>query len=115
MSYKKHSVTPNLNLQLSKYNVQLRFNPPYAPHFGGVWEGKVRSVKDGLKVALGNQTCTTDRIGWKRKLNSKPFGYVSTDAKDVDPVTPNALLLGRRDPTLPQVVYFANELPGRRR
>lgn len=43
-------------------------------------------------------------------LNSKPLGYVSTDVADLDPVTPNYLLMGRPDPTLPQSVYHKSEI-----
>ncbi len=38
-------------------------------------------------------------------LNSKPLGYVSSDVADLDPVTPNMLLMGWRDASLPQVIY----------
>lgn len=48
-------------------------------------------------------------------MNSKPLGYVSSDVADVDPVTPNLLLMGRRDASLPQVLYDPNNLLGRRR
>lgn len=43
-------------------------------------------------------------------LNSKPLGYTSSDVADPDPVTPNLLLMGRPDPSLPQVVYAYTEL-----
>lgn len=48
-------------------------------------------------------------------LNSKPFGYVSSDISDPDPVTPNTLLMGRPDSSLPQVIYPESELLTRRR
>ena len=48
-------------------------------------------------------------------LNSKPLGYVSSDVADPDPVTPNLLLMGRLDPSLPQTVYEESELLSRRR
>jgi len=34
-------------------------------------------------------------------LNSKPLGYASSEISDADPVTPNLLLMGRRDAFLP--------------
>lgn len=43
-------------------------------------------------------------------LNSKPLGYVSADLADPDPVTPNCLLMGRPDGSLPQVVYPETEI-----
>ena len=48
-------------------------------------------------------------------LNSKPLGYVSSDVADIDPVMPAVLLMGRRDVSLPQVVYPATEILGRHR
>lgn len=48
-------------------------------------------------------------------LNSRPLGYVSSDLADPDPVTPNCLLMGRPDSSLPQVVYPESELLSRRR
>ena len=48
-------------------------------------------------------------------LNAKPLRYVSSDMADVDPVTPNCLLLDRADSSLPQVVYPASGLLGQQR
>ena len=47
-------------------------------------------------------------------LNAKPLGYLSSDASDPDPVTPNLLLMGRHDASLPQAIYDPKDL-GRRR
>lgn len=44
-------------------------------------------------------------------LNSKPLGYVSADIVDINPVTPNSLLMGQPDGSLPQVVYPETEIP----
>ncbi len=38
-------------------------------------------------------------------INSKPPGYISADVADPDLITPNMLLMGRRDASLPQAVY----------
>lgn len=46
-------------------------------------------------------------------LNAKPLGYVSADVADTDPVTPNYLLMGRPDSSLPQVVYPEEAALGR--
>lgn len=45
-------------------------------------------------------------------LNSKPLGYVSVDVADPDPVTPNLLLMGRHDASLPHAVYADRDLLG---
>lgn len=71
-------------------------------------------------MTLGTQTVTeevldTVLIEIEGILNSKPLGYVSSDLADPDPVTPNLLLMGRRDASLPQAVYGDSDLIGRRR
>ncbi len=48
-------------------------------------------------------------------MNSKPLGYVSSNISDPDPITPNILLMGRRDASLPQVLYADSELLSRRK
>ncbi|KAE8281784.1 hypothetical protein D5F01_LYC19167 [Larimichthys crocea] len=48
-------------------------------------------------------------------VNSKPLGYTSSDVADPDPITPNMLLMGRPDPSTPQVIYSDIELLSCRR
>lgn len=47
-------------------------------------------------------------------LNSKPLGYTSSNAADPDLITPNLLLMGRPDSSLPQVIYPQSELLSQR-
>ncbi len=108
-----------LKEQLADYQILFKFNPPNAPHFGGVWEREVRSIKAALQVAVGSQSVSEDVLSTvlvevEGILNSKPLGYVSTDVADLDPITPNLLLMGRRDASLPQVAYASEDM-GRRR
>ncbi|KAL0165842.1 hypothetical protein M9458_037686, partial [Cirrhinus mrigala] len=111
-------LSPELQLQLGKHKIQFHFNPPGAPHFGGTWEREIRSVKTALYRVVGSQAFTeevlhTVLLEVEGILNAKPLGYVSSDPKDLDPVTPNVLLMGRRDGSLPQVVYTKSELLSR--
>lgn len=97
---------------------KFQFNPPSAPHFRGVWEKEVRSVKAALCAIIQAQTVPeevlrTVLIEVEGILNSKPLGYVPTDVVDADPVTSNLLLMGRLDPSLPQAVYTESELLSR--
>ncbi len=67
-------------------------------------------MKTSLRTTLGAQTVTeevlrTILIEVENVLNSRPLGYVSSDVADPDPVTPNSLLMGRPDSSLPPVVY----------
>ncbi|KAI2646146.1 Retrovirus-related Pol polyprotein [Labeo rohita] len=100
--------------------IQFCFNPPAAPHFGGVWEREVRSVRSALYTVLGSQSVPeevlmTVLLEVEAILNSKPVGYVSSDVADADPVTPSSLLMGWPDGSLPQVIYPESEMLSRRR
>lgn len=66
---------------MEKGKIQFKFNAPNAPHFGGMWEREVRTIKTALRVTLGAQTVTeevlnTVLIEIKGILNSKPLGVI---------------------------------------
>ncbi|XP_026101675.1 uncharacterized protein LOC113073009 [Carassius auratus] len=109
-----------LQEQLARQQIKFRFNPPGSPHFGGTWEREIKSIKSALQVILQDHTVAepvlqTVLIEVEGILNAKPLGYLSSDAADPDPVTPNLLLMGRRDASLPQAVYASSDLLSRRR
>lgn len=111
---------PMLQELLAPHKIDFHFNPPAAPHFGGVWEREIRSVKNALYSTVGAQPVPEEVLSTvltevEGILNSKPLGYVSSDASDPDPITPNVLLMGWPDGSLPQVVYPESELLTRRR
>ncbi|KAL1282342.1 hypothetical protein QQF64_001145 [Cirrhinus molitorella] len=94
------NMEPELQTRLADYQIDFKFNPPSAPHFGGIWEREVRSIKNALQVAVGSQATTEDILSTvlvevEGILNSKPLGYATSDVADIDPVTPNLLLMGR--------------------
>lgn len=89
-------------------------------HTSGAREREIRSVKTALQVVLKNQVVSEEVLSTvlaevEGIINSKPLGYVSSDLSDADPITPNLLLMGRRDASLPQAVYGTRELLGRRK
>lgn len=114
------SMAPKLQQQLAKQTINFHFNPPYSPHFGGTWEREIRSVKSALQGILKDQVVAeevllTALIEVEGLLNSKPLGYASADVADPDPITPNLLLMGRRDAALPQAVYGPHDALSNRR
>ena len=115
-----NNLSPTLQSVLVTKKIHFHFNPPHAPHFGGVWEREVHSVKSALRTTFGAQMVTeevlrTVLIEIEGILNSKPLGYVSSDIADVDPVTPNLLIMGRHDAALPLVSYPDSDLHSKRR
>ena len=79
------------------------FNPPHAPHFGGVWERLVKSAKNALLVALIDDPVTdevlhTVVVDVEALLNSRPLTHVSVSPDEPEPLTPNHFLFGRAHP-----------------
>lgn len=114
------ALAPELQAQLARQQIESRFNPPNAPHFGGCWQREIRSLKQALTATIGAQSVTfevlqTVLVEIEGILNSKPLGYTSSDIADPDPITPNSLLMGRLDSSLSPVVYPESDLISKRR
>ena len=93
---------------LSQEGIQWVFNPPAAPHMGGVWERLVRSCKRALSVVLHNQVVTdevllTAMAEVESLMNGRPLTEVSSDVNDLDALTPNHFIVGRSVPNLPVI------------
>ena len=94
--------------ELAQKGVKWKFNPPAAPHHGGVWERLVRSFKRTLYAILGNRRLTDEILLTtfclvEKSLNNRPLTSVSSDANDLDALTPNHFLLGNRSTCLPSL------------
>uniref|UniRef100_A0A182W695 DUF5641 domain-containing protein n=1 Tax=Anopheles minimus TaxID=112268 RepID=A0A182W695_9DIPT len=75
------------------------FNPPSAPHMGGVWERLVRSVKEGLRALddgrrLNDEMLMTVLIEVESLINTRPLTYMPQTSSDTEALTPNHFLLG---------------------
>lgn len=79
--------------------VAWKFIPPQAPHFGGLWEAGVRSVKHHLRRVLGSHTLTFEELTTtlckiEACLNSRPLGPLTAAIDDYEPLTPGHFLIG---------------------
>ncbi|GBL80696.1 hypothetical protein AVEN_225343-1 [Araneus ventricosus] len=64
------------------------FNPPATPHFGGLWEAGVKSLKSHLKRVVGNTVLTHEEFSTlvtqvEAVLNSRHLCNLSSDPNDV--------------------------------
>ncbi|XP_031348508.1 uncharacterized protein LOC116174690 isoform X1 [Photinus pyralis] len=79
--------------------IKWHFNPPHAPHMGGIWERQIQSIKKILKEILNTRypqehILRTFLIECENILNSRPLTHVSSDSHDSEPLTPNHFLIG---------------------
>lgn len=118
-----HSEMPNLLFDLKNQqtqfivnellndNIKWHFNPAHSPHFGGLWEAGVKSMKYHLKRIL-HQTRMTEHqfhttiIQIEACLNSRPLCKLNENPEDLDVLTPGHFLIGRALNTLPEPSYL---------
>ncbi|CAG7657454.1 unnamed protein product [Allacma fusca] len=75
--------------QVASEGIQWIFNPPGAPHFGGMWEAGAKSVKYHLRRVMGNVILTFEEMYTaltqiEACLNSRPLCPLSTDPTDLE-------------------------------
>ena len=104
----------------SQQNIEWKFNPPTASHFGGAWERMIRSIRRILGGLLGNQTlndenCLTLMAEVESILNSRPLVPISFTDTEQEPLTPNHLLLLRESHNLPPGIFSKDSCYSRRR
>ncbi|XP_072395301.1 uncharacterized protein [Diabrotica undecimpunctata] len=80
----------------------------YTPHFGGIWELGVKSMKSHMKRVYSNSLLTyedfqTILVQIEGILNSRLFSPLSNDTSDLNPLTPSHFLIGRPIISIPKV------------
>lgn len=99
---------------LTVNQISWSFIPPSAPHFGGLWEAGVKSLKYHLRRIAGASAFTFEQLTTlltqiEAILNSRPLTPLTTDPNDLEPLTPSHFLIGRKLTSLPEPNY--SEIP----
>lgn len=93
----QHFSTPQ-NVTIAD-NISWHFIPPSAPHFGGLWEAGVKSVKHHLRRVIGDHTLSFEEFSTllcqiEACLNSRPIAPLSDSLDDFQALTPGHFLIG---------------------
>ncbi|XP_050302417.1 uncharacterized protein LOC126740434 [Anthonomus grandis grandis] len=93
----------NLELITSASNegIDWHFIPPQSPHFGGLWEAGVKSMKSHLKRVVGGVSLTFEQlytllVEIEAIMNSRPLSPISSDPEDLAPLTPGHFIIGKQ-------------------
>jgi len=105
---------------LQQKSIEWRFNTPTASHMRGVWERQIRSIRRLLSVLMKEQSVDDEGLSTlfclvESIINSRPLTTVSSDHRDLKPLTPNHLLLLQQDAILPPGEFVKQDTYSRRR
>ena len=87
-------------------SIRWNFIPERTPHFGGLWESAVKSVKLHLKRIVGEARLTFEELTTvltqvEACLNSRPLVSLPSEGDGIDILTPGHFLIGRPLEALP--------------
>lgn len=105
---------------LSELGTSWKFNPPGAPHFGGIWESAVKSTKHHLHRVIGENILTFSELSTllcriEACLNSRPLMPLTDDPSDLEYLSPARILLLRDSYLVPEPDLTNTKVPiGRR-
>ena len=91
---------------LAATNTTWKFNPPYGPHFGSVWESFIQTAKRTPQIILGLKRLSLDvfqtiLVDSEAILNSRPLTNVADLSDNEMPLTFNHFLISRPFNSLP--------------
>ncbi|XP_044312729.1 uncharacterized protein LOC123037170 [Drosophila rhopaloa] len=98
---------------LSSEGINWHFIPPSAPHFGGLWESGVRSIKLHLRRVVGGAALTFEELSTvlaqiEAILNSRPLTPISDHS--LDPLTLAHFLVGQPYTAVPEPSFLDSQM-----
>nr|XP_042906318.1 uncharacterized protein LOC122270943 [Parasteatoda tepidariorum] len=105
----------NLLQYFADEQIKWHFNPPSAPHFGGIWETAVKSSKSHLKRTIGDHKLTLEEFltliaQIESCLNSRPLCPVSDNPAELSAL-PGHFLVGTTLSSIPEENLLNENIP----
>lgn len=84
---------------LARQQIKWCFIPSRSPHFGGLWEATIKTIKRNFYKTVQNSVLTFEEsytllTGIEACLNSRPITPISTSPNDLLALTPSHFLIG---------------------
>ena len=104
------AVQEEINNFMTTEGVGWHFIPPASPHFGGLWEAEIKSMKHHVCRVIGNACISFEEMSTilaqiETCLNSRPLCQIPSNAKDLQTLRPGHFLIGEPLMALPDADY----------
>ena len=88
------------DLETQYPDIKWRFTPPHTPHYNGVTERLIATVKKAIRAAHASYTPNDEEFRTLLKkiqkvMNDRPLSYVTPSNDELLPLTPNHFIIGR--------------------
>ena len=103
----QQNITEAVSNFCSDQSITWDFIPEHAPHFGGLWESAVRSLKIHLNRVIGNARLNYEELSTvlaqiEACMNSRPLGTIPhNNDEGIEVLTPGHFLIGRPMEAIP--------------
>ena len=105
---KNQETQDKISSYLTNQNITWKFIPQRSPHFGGLWEAAVKSMKYHLRRIVGDLKLTYEELSTvltqvEACLNSRPLVPLMFSDDNIEALTPGHFLIGRPLESLPDM------------
>ena len=106
----RQKVQQEISQFCSNQYIKWKFIPEHAPHFGGLWEAAVKSMKTHLRRVVSTHKLTFEEFTTvltqiESCLNSRPLVPLQCDEDGIEALTPGHFLIGKPPEAFPDPAF----------